>query len=116
MPGMSAAQMIALVREGLAEGLTEFAEFVHDETLPRTPDDPATSGDDLPGSLTVDPATPDDLQAAVYTNAAHAVYQHESLDLQHPNGGQAKYLESAALESAGEGERIMAAALRRKLS
>lgn len=109
---MSAAQIIALHRKAVAEGLTEAATFVRDETRPRTPNDPATSGDDLSGSLTVDPATPADLTAQVYTNAEHALYQHEALNIAHPTG-EAKYLENTTLDSAGDVERIEAAAIRR---
>jgi hypothetical protein len=41
----------------------------------------------------------DDLDVLVKFTAPHAWLQHEKLEYQHPNGGQAKYLESAALES-----------------
>ena len=33
-----------------------------------------------------------DLTASVVVDQVYAKYQHESLDLRHPNGGQAKYL------------------------
>ena len=114
MSTMSAAQMSALLREAAAEGLTEAAEYVQKVTRERTPDDPATGGDDLVGSLTVDPATPDDLTATVYTNAEHAVYQHEALDIAHPTG-QSKYLETGTLDSRAEVERIVGAAVRQRL-
>lgn len=106
--------MSALVREAAAEGMTEAATFVRDETRPRTPNDPATGGDDLAGSLTVDPATSGDLEATVYTNADHAIYQHEALNIAHPTG-EAKFLENTTLDSAADVERIVGAAMRRRL-
>lgn len=112
---MSAAQMKDLAREGMAEGLTDFAELVHGRAFERTPDDPATNGDDLPGSLTVEPATPDDLTAVVYSDSEYAVTQHEALSYHHPNGGEAKYLEKAVLDSRTDGEQVIGAAMRRKL-
>lgn len=111
---MNAARVVAQLREGAAEGLTEAAEFVQKVSRERTPDDPATSGEDLVGSQKVDPATPDRLESRVYTNADHAVYQHENLTLAHPTG-QSKYLETATLDSRAEVEQIVAAAVRRKL-
>lgn len=41
----------------------------------------------------------DDLEVHVKFTAPHAWLQHERLDYQHPNGGQAKYLETAALDT-----------------
>ena len=38
----------------------------------------------------------DDLEVRVVFRAPHAWLQHERLDYQHPHGGQAKYLETAA--------------------
>ncbi len=40
----------------------------------------------------------DDLTGQVSFNAPHAAKQHEDLELDHPNGGEAKYLENAAAE------------------
>jgi hypothetical protein len=111
---MDASRIIDMHRAAAAEGLTDFAEFVRDQTRPRTPNDPSTGGDDLSGSLTVEPATESDLTAQVYTNAEHALYQHEALNIQHPTG-EAKYLENTTLDSAGAGERIIGAAVRRRL-
>lgn len=107
--------MIALAREGMAEGLTEAAEHVQAASRRITPDDPATGGDDLTDSQTVEPATPDDLTAQVYTNVDHAIYQHEALNIQHPTG-QAKFLETATLQSRAEVARIIGAALRRRFA
>lgn len=115
MASLSASQMVALIRDGAAEGLTDVAEHVQAEARRRAPDDPRTGGDDLRHSLTVAPASSGDLTSAVYTNKEYATYQHEQLDLRHPNGGQAKYLETAALDLAGDIERIIGAAVRRRL-
>ena len=41
----------------------------------------------------------EDLEVIVKFTAPHAWLQHEKLEYEHPNGGQAKYLESAALET-----------------
>lgn len=106
--------MAALIREAAAEGLTEVAEHVQQVARDRTPDDPATGGDDLRASLTVEPATTGSLESAVYTNSEYALYQHENLTLAHPTG-QSKFLETAALESRRDMEQIMAAAARRRL-
>lgn len=113
MSTASAAQLIAMMREAAAEGLTEGAGVVQRVTRERTPDDPATSGDDLPGSITVQPATPNDLEAAVYTDSEYAVYQHENLTLQHPIG-QSKYLETGTQDSRAEVEQVQADAVRRR--
>lgn len=111
---LSAAQIIAMFREAAAEGLTEAAEYVLVEAREIAPDDPTTGGDDLSGSLTVDPAATGGLESKVYTNADHALYQHENLTLNHPTG-QSKFLETAALKSRAEVERILREAVRRRL-
>jgi hypothetical protein len=55
----------------------------------------------------------DDLSATIKFTAPHAFLVHERLDFQHPKGGQAKFLESAALEvDVGQ---IVAAAVRAQL-
>lgn len=40
----------------------------------------------------------DDLGVIVKFTAPHAHLQHENLDYQHPNGGEPKFLENAAVE------------------
>ena len=42
--------------------------------------------------------TIDDLTVQVSYTAVHARFQHENLDYQHTDGGQAKFLETAAAE------------------
>lgn len=114
MSAFDAARIAAQVRAAMADALTEAAEAVQETARERTPDDPATGGDDLRASITVDPATAGSLEAAVYTNSEYALYQHENLTLNHPTG-QSKFLESAALDSADEVQQIVAAAVRRRL-
>ena len=40
----------------------------------------------------------DDVGATVRFTAPHAYLQHENLDYQHPDGGEAKYLENAVFD------------------
>ncbi|PPF18269.1 hypothetical protein C5B92_07070 [Rathayibacter sp. AY1A4] len=55
----------------------------------------------------------DDLTATVRFTAPYSFLVHERLDFQHPKGGQAKFLENAALEvDVGQ---IVAAAVRAQL-
>lgn len=42
------------------------------------------------------------VRAEISFNTPYAAYQHERLDLEHPRGGEAKYLEHALLSHAGE--------------
>jgi len=69
----------------------------------------------LAESLKVTKATERGLVSQVYSDAEHAVYIHEALDVAHPHGGQSKFLETAsnnhvAIQAAG------AAAAKRALS
>ena len=54
-------------------------------------------------------------RAAVAYTAPHAMKQHERLDFDHPNGGQAKFLETAALANASAIEQAIAEAMREQL-
>ena len=110
MTGMDSARIKAQVREGLAEGLNTSAERVRAVAVPLTPEEIG----DLRSSLTVVPATEGDLRSAVVSDLPYAVRQHEDLSLYHDNG-QAKYLESAALESRDDIADIMRTAVARKL-
>jgi hypothetical protein len=107
---MDTAALVAAVRAAAVDGLNLSAERVRAVAVPRTP----LEYGDLRSSLTVVPATEGDLESAVVSDLPYAVRQHEDLSLRHDDG-QAKYLESAALESVGEIEQIMAGALRRHL-
>ena len=48
----------------------------------------------------------DDLEVRVVFRAPHAWIQHERLDYQHPHGGQAKYLETAASDQGVAGKLV----------
>ena len=110
MSTFDAAALIRQVTEAAAEGLTLAAERVRGVALPRTP----LEYGDLRSSLNVVPARPDQLEAAVVSDLPYAVRQHEDLSLRHDDG-QAKYLESATVDSIDEVSAIMAAAARRHL-
>lgn len=99
----------ATTRAGAADGLTLVAHRTQAVAVPRTPLDLG----DLRDSLVVDPASPSDLEAAVYTDSPYARRQHEELDFHHRHGGP-KFLESAAHDvGRHDAERIMATAARR---
>lgn len=107
---MSAAEMVALARQGMADGLNLGAERVRGVSVARTP----KQYGDLRSSQTVVPATESDLESAVASDLDYAVPVHENLTARHPIG-QAKFLESASIESADEVHQLVAAAIRRKL-
>ncbi|OCI31050.1 HK97 gp10 family phage protein [Oerskovia enterophila] len=101
----------AALRAAAAEGLNAAATLVRDVARSRAP---VGETGDLRESLDVDPASAGALEATVGTSLEYAVYQHETLDLQHDDG-QAKFLESAAIESIGQLEQIIAARVRAAL-
>lgn len=107
---VTAEALVEAVRAAAAEGLNLAATRVQAVAVPRTPLEEGTLRD----SLTVVDATPDDLESAVVSDLPYAVRQHEDLTLRHDDG-QAKYLESAALDSAREVEQLIAAAALRAL-
>lgn len=107
---MSAADLTAAVQAAAVAGLNLAAERVRAVAVPRTPFEYG----DLSSSLTVVEATSSDLTSAVVSDLPYAVRQHEDMSLHHDDG-QAKYLETAALDSISDVERIMAAALQRHL-
>ena len=108
---LTAAQLVALVRQAAADGLTLAAARTQAVAVPLTPIEYGPLRD----SLTVIPATDDDLEAAVVSDLPYAVRQHEDLHLRHPKGGQAKYLEVASLRTEADAEQLIAAAVRRRL-
>lgn len=59
-------------------------------------------------------ATQDGPRSAVSFNTPYAVRQHEELSYNHPNGGEAKYLEKPANSFMPTLEAIVAAAIRRE--
>lgn len=52
-------------------------------------------------------------EAAIGYSAVYAARQHEEIGWNHPNGGQAKYLETALTASAGDVQSILAQAIKR---
>jgi len=80
-----------VVEQGSVTGLRAGGREVLKEARDRVPVDDG----DLRKSGRV---VTDDLDVTVKFTAPHAALVHEKTDLNHPNGGQAKYLESAALE------------------
>lgn len=52
-----------------------------------------------------------DLTGSVVVDQVYAQYQHEGLDLHHPEGGQAKYLETPAFQGASASMRRLADSL-----
>jgi len=111
MSSIAAATLIHVMKQAVADGLNDAAKIAQEAARERAPRD--TGG--LAESISIDKASP--RQAApssrVYSNARHAVPQHERLDYEHPNGGQAKYLETAVLESRAAVEAAVAEHVRR---
>ncbi|MDJ1113235.1 hypothetical protein [Microbacterium dauci] len=85
VPILSAAEQGA--RDGVRKAVREILKRSND-LAPKDDEDLVKSGgirmDDLTGQ-------------ASYT-APHALWQHENLDYEHADGGQAKFLETAALQ------------------
>ena len=88
-------------------GLRQAAEAVLDEARERTP--VAETGELQGNSGTVVSGD----EAAIYYNAVYAVYQHEGIGFNRPNGGQAKFLETAVIDKSGEVAQILAQAIKR---
>ena len=57
----------------------------------------------------------EDLTAQVSFTAKHAIFQHENAGYEHPNGGQAKFLEAAVDQMTPQIEAKMAARVRQAL-
>lgn len=110
MSGLSAVQMVALVRAAAARGLNAAAEDVRQEAASRAPHRTGA----LAESLTVDEASARDLEATVGTDLPYAVYQHESLKVDHPTG-RPKFLESAAIDAIGDVEKVVGAEVAKAL-
>lgn len=75
-----------------AEGLREAGRAVLRDAKKRVPVD--SGGLRKSGGISQDRSTD---EVAVTFSAPHAWLLHEKTELQHPNGGEAKYLENAAL-------------------
>ena len=107
---MNADEQIRRLRAGAAVGLNLIAHRTQAVAVPRTP----LEYGDLRSSLVVSPAQADDLAASVSSDSPYAVPQHERLDYHHDDG-EAKFLESAALETGQDAEALMANAVRREM-
>jgi hypothetical protein len=77
-----------------AQGLKQAAEFVLDQSNQRAPIQDGTLINS--GATDVDEAA---MEAVVTYDTPYAIKQHEDLSLRHPNGRQAKFLESAAKDN-----------------
>lgn len=93
MANMTAADMTALIRKAAAASANAQAELGRERTQGFVPKESR----DLEESIKVEPATPDDPTAILYSDSPYAVYQHEALYLEHRGGGQAKFMESAVI-------------------
>jgi hypothetical protein len=81
------------LEKAATEGLRKGGREILAEAKRRVPVDDGVLRDS--GGL----STPSDgTEVHVTFNAPHAWLQHEKTEYQHPDGGQSKYLESAALE------------------
>jgi hypothetical protein len=95
------AQLLANAARAMHDAVQDGPAAVSQDRVPKETGDlaatmqvsePVIEGDTA--TVTVSYGNPDD-QTGIY-----AVVQHERTDFAHPGGGQAKYLESAVLESA----------------
>jgi len=84
-----------IFRAAAMEGLSQAAEAVLAEAQERAPVETGT----LRRSGTVTDA-PHEMAVYVSFNTPYALRQHEELRYQHPNGGEAKYLENALTDKA----------------
>lgn len=83
------------VPELTAEGLNEAVMDIGARAAEKAPVDTSA----LRGSMTTDTVVyEDEAISEVRFNEKYAAVQHERVDFKHPKGGEAKYLEKAALE------------------
>lgn len=97
-------------RTGAAAGLREAADHLLTKAQDKVPVDSTELRES--GRFDVDDA---ELKAAVSFDTAYAVVQHEDLDLAHPHGGQAKYLEEPSHTEREELRRLLAEQIRQAL-
>lgn len=95
------------ITEAAQTGIFEAAEALLDQAVEKTP----VQDGILRASAR---ATQEGNVAAVSFNTPYAVRQHEELGYQHPNGGEAKYLEKPANSFGPTMERIVAQAIVRE--
>ncbi|MGV8972910.1 MAG: HK97 gp10 family phage protein [Rhodoglobus sp.] len=101
----------ALIRKAAAAALNAQAEVAQRASRDLAPKESMA----LSRSIEVTDATSSSLVSQVYSNAEHALYQHEALDLRHPNG-QAKFMEAAVAAEHAAIQAAGAAAAKRALS
>lgn len=88
-------------------GVYEAAEALLDQAIEKTPlQDGVLRASGI--------ASQEGLTAAVSFNTPYAVVQHEALGFRHPNGGEAKYLETPANSFGETMEAIVAETIRRE--
>lgn len=98
------------IRAAVAEGLNIVAHEVQRQSVDRAPIDEGT----LRESIVVTPADAQDLTAQVSTDVIYAVRQHEELDWHHERG-EAKYMENAVNHIRPRIEKIIGAAVKRRM-
>lgn len=98
--------ILTVFEQAAVDGLKEAADQTLELSNAKAPKDDL----DLVNSGKV---TVDDLTVQVSYDAVHARFQHENLDYEHADGGEAKFLETASDEV--DVEAIAAASLRKKL-
>lgn len=103
------AQAVAVIEAAGARGVTKAAVRLAGLAVDQTP----VQDGILRGSAQVTAATTSDPRALVSFDTPYAVRQHEELGYQHPQGGNAKYLERPLREREVELRGIIAAELRR---
>ncbi|WP_037161065.1 hypothetical protein [Rhodococcoides fascians] len=103
----NSAAVEAAITRGAEEGVFEAAQVLQDLAVQKTPIQDGI----LRASAK---ATADGLESAVSFNTPYAVRQHEDLALNHPNGGEAKYLERAANSFMPVAEVMIAQAIQRE--
>lgn len=109
-------ELVGAVREAAVEALQAAGELIADEADRRIPRD---SGE-LAQSRKVDVDAGRLVVDITYGGRgglpqAYAIRQHEDLDLQHPRGGQAKYLEQALEEHKDDVFQMIADDIRRAI-
>lgn len=98
-------RVVAGMQAGKQQGLRMAAEGILNESNARAPIQ--TGALRASGSTAVSGN-----QAAVGYSIVYAARQHEEIGWNHPNGGQAKYLETAVTAKASEAQQVIAQAIK----
>lgn len=99
-----------VVQAAAGQGNTDAASVLRDGAVDRVPRDT----NELAESAAVSTEN-NGLNAAVSFSGDHAAVQHEDMTLEHPGGGEAKFLENAAASERAAMLRAAAGPLRRAL-